>query len=185
MNPPALLLIDIQNALTETGFYGTERNNPDAEEHAGELLSFFRTKGWPIYHVRHDSTNPESPLVPGKPGHEINAHVAPNEGEPVFSKTVNSGFIGTALEATLKAAGITQLVIAGLTTEHCISTTTRMAANLGFENILVSDATAAFDKTDPNGKHYPASLVHEISLATLRDEFAEVLDTQLVLERLA
>ena len=182
---PALLLVDIQLALRDTGFYGTERNNEDAEANAARLLKVFRDRSWPVFHVFHDSTNPESPLFPGKPGHAINPLVEPLEGEPVFRKTVNSAFIGTDLEAQLHEAAVNKLVIVGLTTEHCISTTTRMAANLGFSNILVSDATAAFDKEAKDGGRHAAELVHEISLATLNDEFAEVVDTNSLIQRLS
>ncbi len=185
MSKTALVLIDIQSALQETGFYGSERNNPDAEANAQSILQFFREKGWPVFHVKHDSSNPKSPLAPGKPGNSFNPLVTPYSGEPIFPKSVNSGFIGTNLERALREEEVTDLVIVGLTTEHCVSTTTRMAANLGFSNVLVSDATAAFDKTGANGKHYPAELIHEISLETLRDEFAEVIDSESLLKRLA
>ncbi len=185
MTKTALVLIDIQSALQETGFYGSERNNPHAEANAQSILQFFRDKGWPVFHVKHDSSNPESPLAPGKPGNSFNPLVAPLDHEPVFRKSVNSGFIGTNLEQALRKVAVTDLVIVGLTTEHCVSTTARMAANLGFNNTLVSDATAAFDKIGANGKRYPAELIHEISLETLRDEFAEVIDSESLLKRLA
>ena len=95
---------------------------------------------------------------------------------------MNSAFIGTDLEERLKSKNITDLVIVGLTTEHCVSTSTRMAANLGFNVTLISDATAAFDKKGINGEQFSAELAHSIALANLKDEFAKVIDTEAYLE---
>ena len=104
--------------------------------------------------------------------------------EPLFTKNVNSAFIGTDLEDLLRKQGIEQLVVVGLTTNHCVSTSVRMAANLGFEVILISDATATFDRVGLNGEVFPATLVHETSLASLHEEFAIVLDTETLSKQL-
>ncbi|WP_420401156.1 cysteine hydrolase family protein [Flagellimonas sp.] len=180
----ALLLIDIQQGLQELDFYGGERNNPEAEANCGKILAAFRAKGLPIFHVQHCSINPESPLHPDKPGNNFHPLVQPRQGEPIFQKTVNSAFIGTDLESQLKAQNISDLVIVGLTTEHCVSTSTRMAANLGFNTTLISDATAAFNKIGIDGEKYSADLAHKIALANLKDEFASIQDTQSLLQEL-
>ena len=103
--------------------------------------------------------------------------LAPADGEPIIKKRVNSAFIGTDLQAQLDNAKITALVIAGLTTDHCISTTTRMAGNLGYETFLVADATATFNKKGLNGQIFPAELIHQTALASLNKEFATVITT--------
>ncbi len=180
----ALLLIDVQQGLQELDYYGGERNNPQAETNCGKILSAFRAKELPVFHVQHCSTNPDSPLHPSKPGNAFHPQVQPNNGEPIFQKNVNSAFIGTTLEDHLKAQNISDLVIVGLTTEHCVSTSTRMAANLGFNTTLISDATAAFNKTGINGEQYSAELAHNIALANLKDEFAIIKDTQTLLQEL-
>jgi nicotinamidase-related amidase len=105
-------------------------------------------------------------------------------GEAVIEKRVNSAFIGTSLEADLRRAGCRGLVIAGLTTNHCVSTTARMAGNLGFATWVVSDATAAFDRIGPDGVAYRADLIHAIALSDLHHEFATVVDTATVLAAL-
>ena len=119
----------------------------------------------------------DSPLRPELPGCQFKPEAAPIEGEPVFKKTVNSAFIGTKLESYLRDNGIEQIVIVGLTTDHCVSTTTRMAGNFGFKVLLVSDATATFDRKGPDGKEYMAENIHAIHIASLNDEFCSVITT--------
>ncbi|AEM70130.1 isochorismatase hydrolase [Allomuricauda ruestringensis DSM 13258] len=180
----ALILIDTQLGLQEMKYYGTERNNPEAEENCGRLLKHFRKKHLPIFHIKHNSTNLSSPLHPSKMGNDFHPAVQPTINEPVFEKDVNSAFIGTHLEASLKAQNISNLVIAGLTIEHCISTSVRMASNLGFNVILVSDATAAFDKIGFDGKKYGADIIFQTEMANLKDEFATIMDTRTLLNNL-
>jgi nicotinamidase-related amidase len=180
-NIPALILIDIQKGLDDLEFYGGERNNPDAERNAGMILEYWRKNNWPLFHVQHCSVTPGSPLTEGLPGNELKDEVKPVAGEPVIRKNVNSAFIGTDLKERLDSQGIHTVVIVGLTTQHCISSTTRMAANFGYETVVVSDATAAFRSRGLNGEPIPAQLVHDVSLATLNDEFAEMLSTSDIL----
>ena len=177
----ALILIDVQQGFDDPA-WGT-RNNPDAETNMARLLTAWRESGRPVIHVQHHSRRAESPLHPDSPGSAIKALVQPRVGEPLIIKDVNSAFIGTDLEQQLREAGISMLVIVGLTTMHCVSTTARMAGNLGFQTIVVSDATAAFDRTGYDGTHFPAQTVHAVALAELHGEFATVIDTDSVLAR--
>ncbi|AXT50581.1 cysteine hydrolase [Aquimarina sp. BL5] len=175
---PALLLIDVQKGINSPGYYGTERNNPQAEKNIEALLKKWRTEALPIYHVKHCSSNPESPLAKGKPGNDFQDFIIPQPNEPVIEKDVNSAFIGTDLRTQLENAGIQNVVIVGLTTEHCVSTSTRMASNYGFNVFLMEDGVAAFDKIGANGKRYDAQIVHDIEIANLKDEFATVVQTE-------
>jgi nicotinamidase-related amidase len=170
--PPALLLIDVQRGLDEP--YWGARNNPAFEARVAELLAGWRAAGWPVLHVQHMSTVPGSPLRPGLPGHAFKPEAEPRQGEPVFRKRVNSAFIGTGLEAHLRREGIARLVVAGLTTDHCVSSSVRMAANLGFAVDLVGDATATHERTGPDGTHHTAEEMHRLALASLHGEFARV-----------
>ena len=177
---PALILIDIQKGFEDIAYWGGQRNNPDAEVRASELLKIWRNNGLPVFHIQHCSTNPASPLHEMHAGNQFNTLVIPAEGEPVIKKNVNSAFIGTDLQVQLDNTGITTLVIAGLTTDHCVSTTTRMAGNLGYETFLVADATATFNKTGLNGQNYPAEFIHETALASLNNEFATIITTDTI-----
>jgi nicotinamidase-related amidase len=176
----ALLLIDVQQGLDDPRW--GERNNPGAERNIAALLTAWRQARRPVLHVQHMSQQPDSPLRPERPGNAFKPEAVPKSGEPIFQKTVNSAFIGTALEEHLRTRQIDTLVIVGLTTDHCVSSTTRMAANLGFTAIVVSDATATFERTGPDGGHHSAEQMHRLALASLHGEFATVRRTSGVLE---
>jgi nicotinamidase-related amidase len=176
----ALLLIDVQQGLDDPR-YGA-RNNPDAEQRIADLLAAWRAVGRPVIHVQHLSLSPQSPLRAEAPGHAFKPEALPLAGEPVFHKHVNSAFIGTGLEAHLRATGIEALVMVGITTDHCVSSTARMAANLGFTVTVVEDATATFERRGPDGTHYSAELMHRAALASLHGEFATVQSAQEILD---
>ena len=180
--PAALLLVDVQQGLDDPR-YG-RRNNPAAERSIAVLLEAWRRAKWPVIHVQHMSREADSPLRPELPGNAFKPEVQPLDGEPVFQKTVNSAFIGTALEEHLRREGIRAVVVAGITTDHCVSSTARMAGNLGFDVMVVEDATATFERTGPDGIRYSAEQMHGAALASLHGEFAEVLCARDVLARL-
>ncbi|OMQ13092.1 cysteine hydrolase family protein [[Flexibacter] sp. ATCC 35103] len=178
----ALLLIDVQKGFNEEDYWGGNRNNKNAETKMYQILEQWRKVKLPVFHIVHSSVHPDSRLHNSNPGFEIKDEVKPIIGEPVITKNVNSAFIGTDLKEQLDALGIQKLVIVGLTTNHCVSTTTRMAGNFGFDVYLIADATATFDRIGINGEKYDSELVHQISLASLHNEFAEVMNTQTLLE---
>ena len=181
----ALILIDIQKGFDDVNYWGSHRNNPDAEKNASRLLHLWRENSWPVFHVKHCSANPNSRLAEGQPGNDFKELVAPKTGEPVIRKMVNSAFIGTDLKQQLDQAHIKKLVIVGLTTDHCISTTVRMAGNFGFVTYVVFDATATFDKKGLEGQIYSAELIHETALASLDGEFATVVKTEQLIRELS
>ncbi len=176
----ALLIIDVQEGFSDASW--GPRNNAEAEANIGRLLAAWRETGRPVIHVHHDSSSPGGSFVPGTPGNAPKMEAVPREGEPVYHKTVNSGFIGTSLEQDLRAAEIDTLAIVGLTTQHCVSTTTRMAGNLGFHAYVVADATATFDQTGVDGRKRAASDVHFAALSDLNGEFATVIETDRLLD---
>jgi nicotinamidase-related amidase len=183
MTPPTLIVIDVQRAFDDPAW--GERNNPQAEARIAEAIAGWRERGAPIIHVRHSSADPEEgTFVPGTPAFEFKPEAAPAEGEPVITKDVNSAFIGTDLEERLRGAEVETVAIVGLTTDHCCSTTARMAANLGFQTWVLGDAMATFARRDPDGELIGADEMHRTALASLQDEFAEVIPTAVALERI-
>jgi nicotinamidase-related amidase len=170
-----LLVIDVQEAFDDP-VWGT-RNNAAAESNIGLLLAAWRAAARPVIHVRHRSEEPGGLFFPEAPGFTIKPEAQPLVGEPLLVKTVNSAFIGTDLEDRLHRMDATELVVVGLTTDHCVSTTARMAGNLGFECLVVADATATFERQGPDGRHWSAQDMHDSALASLNDEFAEVVTT--------
>lgn len=177
----ALIVIDVQQAFLDPRL--GERNNPQAESNIARLLAAWRTSGRSIRHIVHDSTEPNSLLRPDCPGNAIQAIALPKASEPVYRKHVNSAFIGTNLEKDLHQDGIDTLVIVGLTTNHCVSTSARVAGNLGFKTYVVSDATAAFARPALDGTLRHAEAVHSAALSDLHQEFATVVDTAEILKR--
>lgn len=175
---PALLLVDIQKAFLEKDYPGLIRNNEHAEFICGKILKKWRTLDLPIIHVRHSSTNPESKLHKSRPGFEFNDYVTPLETEMVLTKEVNSAFIGTNLENILIKSHIDTLVIVGMTTNHCISTTVRMSGNLGFDTYLISDSTACYNTKGLNGEIIDCNTIYNSALASLQEEFATVIDSK-------
>jgi nicotinamidase-related amidase len=169
----ALLVIDVQRGLDHPK-YG-RRSTPEAEANIARLLAAWRAAGWPVVHVQHLSTSPDSPLRPELPGVEIKPEAAPLEGEPLFQKHVNAAFVGTGLEGFLRDNGITSVVVVGLTTDHCVSSTARLAGDLGFETYVVADATAAFEGVGYDGRRFSAEDVHAVALLHLQGEFATIL----------
>jgi nicotinamidase-related amidase len=119
---PVLVVIDVQRAFDEWEAAGKRRNNPDAVTRIVDLLKAFRTRGAPIFHIRHEGTNPNSSFLPSRTGYAVKDEAREAPGEAVIVKRVNSAFIGTDLEQRLRASGIGTLVICGATTNHCVET---------------------------------------------------------------
>jgi nicotinamidase-related amidase len=172
----ALIVVDVQRAFDDAGFWG-RRNNPECERNVGLLIDAWRRAGDPIVFVRHDSDEPGSPLAPGQPGNEFK-DVVTGDPDLLVTKTVNSAFYGAPdLDAWLRGSGTRELVVCGITTNHCCETTVRMAGNRGYEVRFAIDATHTFDMTGPDGETVSAEDLTRATAASLHGEFAQVVRT--------
>ncbi|MBB4039205.1 nicotinamidase-related amidase [Microvirga flocculans] len=183
LTPSVLLPVDMQQAFDSPAW--PRRWNPSVDANGQALIEAWRARAWPIVHVKHDSVTPGSTLAPGQPGNAFRPGFEPWDGEPVVSKSVNSAFIGTDLDLRLKRLGIRRVVVFGITTDMCVSTTVRTGANLGYDMILVEDACDCFDLPDGAGGTIPARTSHQVHVATLGFEFARVVTTRTMLAELA
>jgi len=179
MAADVLILIDQQKAMEDPRW--GPRNNPDAEANIARLLAAWRKNGWPLIHVKHDSTRPQSPFRPGQEGNDFKPLTAPLAGETVIAKKVQSAFIGTDLTQRLEAMGRPPLVICGVLLANSVEATVRVAANLGFTVRLPADACWSCDKRDLTGRLWLAEEVHQLTLALLDGEYASVTTTDAVL----
>jgi nicotinamidase-related amidase len=161
------------------------RNNPSAEQRIALLLARWRRMGWPIWHVRHDSTEPRSHYRPGQSGNDFKPEVAPLPGEPIIPKRTNSAFIGTELESRLRTAGHGALVVVGVVTNNSVESTVRMAGNLGFSTYLVADGCFTFGRIDWDGTARSAEEVHAMSLANLDGEYCTVIAAASLLDEVS
>ena len=169
----ALLIIDMQRDFVEPGGFGESLGNDvsrlrTAIEPNQRLLRAWRERGWPVFHTREGHEPDLSDLPPakhrrgepklaigdagpmgriltrGEAGHPIIPELAPRDGEVIIDKPGKGAFYATALETELRARGITQLVVTGVTTEVCVHTTVREANDRGFNCLVPADATASY-----------------------------------------
>ncbi|GAB5558532.1 MAG: cysteine hydrolase [Synoicihabitans sp.] len=169
----ALVIIDMQRDFLEPGGFGASLGNDVSLLQAAvvptqNLLEAWRASGLPVVHTRegHVSDLSDLPtnklhrspagkrigdagpmgriLVRGEPGHGIIEALSPRDGERVIDKPGKGAFYATPLHEELQKLGITQLVIAGVTTEVCVHTTVREANDRGYDCLVLADATASY-----------------------------------------
>ena len=180
---PALVAIDVQAGFDDPGW--GPRNNPDADANIDQLVREFTRHGHPVVYVRHNSTDPASPLHAGRAGNALKRYLRWRQPDLWVTKTVNSAFHGTPdLHAWLVARQVSDLFIVGITTNHCCETTARLAGHLGHRVHFVLDATHTFDRTGPDGTVVTADELARITAANLHGEFATVTGTDDVLRGL-
>jgi len=174
----ALLLIDCQygiDSLQHWGGSSGRRNNPGAERNIAELLNAWRSHGNLVFYSVHDSREASSPLKLSLPTGEIKGPLLPLPGELVIRKDVNSAFVGTNLDIALRRASVRRLIIVGFFTNMCVSSTARMANNLGFDTYVVDDACACSNRVGFDGIDYDPEVVHAVTIASLHGEFCTAL----------
>lgn len=174
-----LLLVDIQNDYFPGGAMELA-GSPEAGLKAGTLLRTFREHALPVIHVQHIASRDGATFFrPGTPGVAIHDSVAPQEGELVITKHFPNSFRQTGLLEQLRKRQTTTLVIAGMMTHMCIDTTTRAAADLGFQCMLAHDACATRDLSFGETT-VTAAQVQAAYLAALDGPFAQVRATEAI-----
>lgn len=172
--PSALLLIDIQNDYFPGGRMELKGINA-ASAAAAELLDTFCSQKSPLVHVRHVFPSSEALFFrPQTPGSEIHSSVAPLAGEALVTKQHVNSFQQTDLKAILDRAGVDSLVICGAMSHMCVEGTTRAAADLGYQCLVIHDACATCDQVF-DGRKIPAEDVHGTAMSTLGFAYAKVL----------
>jgi len=124
-----------------------------------------------VIHIRHEA-GAGSPYDTAARIGQISDEVAPRDGETVITKSYPDAFVGTDLEATLRATGRTDVVLAGFMTHMCVNSTARGAFNRGFRPVVVTATTATRDLPGPDGTVVPAAAIQAASLSGLADLFA-------------
>ena len=168
----ALILIDPQTEYVSGGVPLAGIAAAIAEARA--LLTLARRNGVPVFHVVHHGRPGGALFDPAGPGAAIIPELAPREGEAVVIKSLPNAFAGTDLHRHLKAAGRSELIVAGFATHMCVSATVRAALDLGYRTTVVANAVATRDLPDPLGGIVPAATLHRAELAALADRFAVV-----------
>ena len=169
----ALVLIDMQRDFVEPGGFGETLGNDVGQLRAvipplQAVLAATREAGITVIHTREGhlpdlSDCPPAKLTRGEPalrigdpgpkgrilirgeyGHDIIDELAPADGELVIDKPGKGSFYATGLDETLRAAGITSLIVTGVTTEVCVHTTVREANDRGYECLVLSDCTGSY-----------------------------------------
>ncbi len=169
----ALVVVDVQQAF-EDGEYWGRRNNPGCEANVAALIAAWRGARRPIVYVRHEFESHDwafKDVVSGEP-------------DLLVSKQVNSAFYGSPdLDAWLRERSLGAIALCGITTDHCVETTARMGANLGYEVLFVLDATHTFDRTGPDGTVMSADELARATATQLHEEFAAIVSTAELADR--
>lgn len=173
----ALVVVDVQRGFDESRWWGM-RNNPACDDNIARLVGHWQRRRRPLVLVRHDSTDPDSPLHPDSPGNALKQYLDDVDPDLLVTKSVNSAFHGTPdLDAWLRRTGAAGIVVCGITTNHCCETTARVGANLGHDVLYVLDATHTFDRTGPDGTVVTADELARVTATNLHGEFATVVAT--------
>jgi nicotinamidase-related amidase len=139
----ALIVIDVQESFRQRPLWQAV-SNPAIVAQVNRLVDAARVAGDLVVWVLHSEPDTGTVFDPANGHVHLMDGLAPGEGEPVLVKTSINAFTTTNLQQLLTIRGIRELVVCGIRTEQCCETTTRLAADLGYEVTFVTDATATF-----------------------------------------
>ena len=172
----ALLVIDFQNEYF-TGSLPIP-NGMSALQNARALVDYADRHGWKVVHVQHIAPA-ESPLFAANSRNaQICSDIQPGPSHLLVKKTSVSVFASTDLARTLKADGVTHLVLCGLMTHACVAGAARDAVPAGFEVVVVADACATRDIEFNGTDSVPHDVLHLSALAEIADTFGSVVNTR-------
>jgi nicotinamidase-related amidase len=177
-------------ALENRPEYGRERFDRIEETvvpNLRRLLAFFRERELPVLYLVIGSEHPDFLDVPehmrklvrdtnnrvGTREHEVLDELKPRRGELVVRKTTISAFSSTGVEALLRALGKECLIFTGISTNMCVDSTARDAADRGFNCVLVEDGCGAAKMA-----------YHDAALVTFQRLFGRVASTDEVMAEL-
>jgi nicotinamidase-related amidase len=169
-----LVIVDIQNDYFPGGRMELVGMTA-ASAKAKSLLTLFRDKQWPMFHIQHISAYKGATFfLPDTKGVEIHEDVRPLPNDEVIQKQYPNSFRETHLQRKLNDAGIQNLLICGAMSHMCIDATTRAAADLGFTCTVIHDGCATRN-LEFEGKSIAAQEVHGAFMAALGSAYAKVL----------
>jgi nicotinamidase-related amidase len=172
---PALIIIDVQQVLADPAL-GT-LNNPDAEKNILKLLNRWRREKLPLFFVQYISPRRSSPFHEDAPGSKLKDSLKPAPGEILIVKHFESAFMKTDLEQRLREAKLKTLIFTGFYTDQCVASSVKVANNLGFKVVVVSDASATTGCPGFDGTFYEAWDIHNLTLGSLQRDNISIIGT--------
>jgi len=140
MTKTALLVIDAQELITNESLYAFDKYI----ENVRQLIAGSRKNGIEVIYVRHDDGEGQ-PLFKGNEGFDVCREFAPEAGERIFDKFVNSPFRDSGLLGYMRKKGVKRLIVTGLQTDYCIDATVKCGFEHGFEMIVPEYCNSTFD----------------------------------------
>ena len=141
MTQTALIVIDVQESFRVRENWQAV-NHPDIADRVNRLVRAARERGDLVVWVLHTEPGTGGAFDPANGHVRLIAGLEPLGGEPVIHKTSHNAFTTTNLQQVLTQHGIREVVISGIRTEQCCETTTRVASDLGYDVVFVTEATA-------------------------------------------
>jgi nicotinamidase-related amidase len=179
----ALLVIDVQDSF-KAGPRWSRRSSPKFEENIDWLVQAYRTAGLPVIFVLH--TDPDDGFATDSPYFKLMDFLVRQEDEPLLIKNTRNAFTSTNLQDLLREKDVERLVITGIQTEQCCETTTRLAADLGYDVDFVTEATMTFPIADPaTGDELTTDEILRRTEFVLRGRFARIATVDTLVEELA
>jgi nicotinamidase-related amidase len=137
----ALFVIDVQESFRQRPIWAAI-SNPDIVERIDPLVETARANGDLVVWVRHAEPGSGNVFDPASGYVEYLPGLKPLAGEPELIKTSHNVFTTTNAQQLLTQHGVGEVAVTGIRTEQCCETTARVASDLGYRTVFVTDATA-------------------------------------------